>query len=273
MQQFKEALAAWVVRFHRQIAPMTPALSEFVGRDASSAVALVPGRMVDAAEDMLTLWMRNEPKGGPTKPHKLPVILVAVARDPNPTMVGRNRSISSPVHVILPGDVKERVFELKTMARDYRAQLLFVAQDSDTAESLAMQFGLWLENWRNQVFDVKWEFAGNDVMWPAQLESPDVAPSVIATDAKSVTMIAVDVSFCSTQPIYRAVGEGEVFKAADGTLQEQTSGTGLEGNLPRSKVQAEGFPYTEQVKAQQKLPGSATPVTKHDVDGEGTHSV
>lgn len=273
MQQFKEAVAAWVVRFMRQVAPMTPALNEFVARDPSQAVALVPGRMVDAAEDMLTLWMRNEPKGGPTKPHKLPVILVAVARDPSPTMPGRNRPISDPVHVILPGDKRERVFELRTMARDYRVQLLFVAQDSDSAESLAMQFCMWLENFRNQTFDVKWQFAEHDVMWPAQLDSPDVAPSVISTDTKSLTMIAADVSFCTTQPIYRAVGEGEVFKAADGTYQKQTAGTGLEGNLPGSKVQAEGFPSIEGVQTAQKLPGSATPLTQHEVDGEGERPV
>lgn len=289
MQQFKEAVAQWMVRFFKQIAPMTPALQEYASREPSHAVALVPGRMVDAAEDMLTLWQRNEPKGGPTKPQKMPVALVAVARDVNPTQAARNREISSPVHVIIPGDEQARVFELRTQARDYRVQVIFAAQDTDTAESLASQFVLWLQNWRNHVFEVNWQFAGLDSFWPAQLDTTDVLPSLIATDVKSLTMIAVDVSFCTTQPIYRAVGAGETYLAQDGSLQllpaaagggagggaagAAKPATGYEGNLPGKEVRAEGFPFLRQVDGTQQAHGNGADVSKREVTDGGVKSV
>lgn len=269
MQQVKQGVAEWVVSFFRSIAPTTPALKEFITRSPAHAVAMVPGRMVDAAQDMLTLWGRNEPSAGPSKPPKLPVVLVAVARDVTPTGQNRTKGISDPVHIILPGDAKERVFELRTMPRDYRVQLVLVAQDSDSAESLAMQFDNWIFSRSNQVFDVGWEFAGHQVNWPAQFDGSDLMFSTIPTGVKSLTMIAVDVTICATQPIYRAVGDGEVFKSAeDGTLHEQDSGTGLEGNLPRSGVNAQGFPLLDQATAAQKRPDSVTPVSERHIDAE-----
>lgn len=286
-----------MVRFFKQVAPMTPALQEFVAREPSHAVAIVPGRMVDAAEDMLTLWQRNEPNAGPSKPHKMPVALVAVARDVNPTQVGRNKEISSPVHVIIPGDDQQRVFELRTQARDYRVQVLFAAHDSDTAESLASQFVLWLGNWRNHVFEVNWKFAGIDSFWPAQLDTADVLPNLIQTDVKSLTMMAVDVSFCTTQPIYRGVGAGETYLAADGTLQVLPAAgagggvgvgvggggapgtgvakpaTGYEGNLPGKSAQVEGFPFLRQVDGTQQAQDSGADISKREVTDAGVKSV
>lgn len=256
MEQFKEGLGVWLGQWFAQVAPTTKAMQEYIARPAAHAMAFVPGRMIDAAEDMLTLWGRNQPGAGPTQPPKLPVVLVAVANDVTPTALARNKAISAPVHVVMPGDAKERVFQLRTMTSDYRVQLVFVAHDGDTATSLVKQFVSWIDHPSRRVVETTWKFADLQSWWPAQLETPDVMGSSIQTGQKNIVMLAVDLNFCATEPLYRAVGAGEVFRDAMGNAQHQQDGiTGLEGNQPGRNVQAEGFTVVERATARHWVPG------------------
>lgn len=262
MEQFKEGLGVWLGRWFAQVAPTTKAMQEYIARPAAHAMAFVPGRMIDAAEDMLTLWGRNQQGAGPTQPPKLPVVLVAVANDVMPTSAARNKEISAPVHVVIPGDDKERVFQLRTMTSDYRVQLVFVAHDGATATSLVKQFVSWISHPSHRTVDVTWKYAGLPSIWPAQLESPEVAGSNIQTGQKNIVMLAVDLTFCATEPLYRAVGEGEVFRDAQGLLQQQKSGiTGLEGNQPGRDAQADSFTLVEKIDRRQWVPEGGVEVT------------
>lgn len=209
MKPVEQAIGRWLGVYFSQLVPLTPAMDAYCARPLERAIAFVPGRMVDSAQEMLNLWTRNDSKGGPTTPADMPVILVAVAQDMTTTGRDYTIQVADPVKCSIPDDPKERVFELRTSSMDYRVQLLFCAHDPDTARALAAQFALFVDTPRHKTLQAVWRFAGIDTEWPVKLESPDVAAMRIQTEAKNLTMLALDGTLKATIPLYRAPGAGE----------------------------------------------------------------
>lgn len=205
----KIALGCYMAGFYAGIVPTTTALKEYCARGLEKSIAFAPSRMVDAAEEMLASWQRNDTDGATTRPAKLPVILVAVAKDYIP--VGRDYTRQTPESqwVILPGDAKERVFSLRTLAGEIRAQILIVASDEPTARSLAAQFLLYTDAVDEHRFNAEYSFAGVVSKFPVQLESTDIPAQSIATEAKNLTMLALDLSLRATVPLFSSPKDGE----------------------------------------------------------------
>ena len=67
--------------FYAGIVPTTNGLQEYAARGLAKSIVLVPSRMVDAVEEMLSAWQRNDTDGAPTQPAKMPIIFVAIAKD------------------------------------------------------------------------------------------------------------------------------------------------------------------------------------------------
>lgn len=277
MDAIKNGLGQWLGRWFTQIAPMTPALQEYVKRPLAKAIAMAPGRMIDEAQSMLELWHRNDTNRGPTTPAMLPMCLVAMARDMTPTGRERDISLSTPVNVVIPGDGRERVFELRTLAREYRVQLVFAANDPNSAAALAEQFVLWIERPMHQVFEAPWTFAGITVPWPVQLQTSDTLAMNIATGTKNLTLLALDITLCATEPIYRAPGanEGYIDGSGDIGTNGPGSGTGMEGNGPGDH-NPDGFPVLRQINIdhhEEGWRGGSAHIASHEVDKDGIRSV
>lgn len=209
MTPIKEAIGRWLGEYFADLVPMTPAMQAFTQRPFEKSVVMVPGRMVDSAQEMLNLWTRNDTNGGATAPAAMPVILVAVAQDMTPTGADYTKQDADPMDVVIPADPKERVFKLRTMAQDCRVQLVFAAMESDTAHSMAAQFALYVDTIRHKSLGAIWRFAGLDIEWPVKLESPDVAAMRVPTEAKNLTMLALDITLKATIPLYQAPRDGE----------------------------------------------------------------
>ena len=215
----KAGLGEFMQGFYREIAPTTKPLQEFVNRGFPYCVAWAPTRMVDKVEDMLAAWQRNDTNQAATRPPKLPVIIVAVAKDYS--AVGRDftTQISEPADVTFPDDPKGRYFQMKLIAGDVRAQLAICAADEATAKSLAAQFLLYLDHPSRRSFDAKYRFAGLDHPFPAQIEAPDNPAMNIETGTKNLSILAVDMTLKCTVPLFLApkVGEPNDGKGVPGT--------------------------------------------------------
>lgn len=256
MTPIKSAIGRWLERYFTELVPMTPQIRAFTQRPYEEAVVIVPGRMVDSAQEMLNLWVRNNTNDGATTPAAMPVILVAVAQDMTPTGADYTKQDADPVDVVIPDDPKERVFKLRTMAQDYRVQLVFAAMDPDTAHSLAAQFSLYLDTIRHKSLGALWRFAGLDIEWPVKLESPDVAAMRVPTEAKNLTMLALDLTLKATMPLYQAPRDGE---PNDG------KGSGTEDD-------PHGYPLVEVVYTESRVPGNTdTLVTQRTTDASGIY--
>lgn len=158
--------------------------------------------MIDSAEEMLAAWQRNDSDNAPSHPQKLPVILVAMAKDYVPSARDYTRQVADRQMVIIPDDPKERVFGLRHIAADIRVQLAIFTADEPTARSLAAQFCLYIDAMHNRTFWATHRFAGLNHDWPVQLESSDAPAMMIANDAKNLTILALDINLHSSIPLF-----------------------------------------------------------------------
>ncbi|OAI11895.1 hypothetical protein A1507_19505 [Methylomonas koyamae] len=208
-EPLKVGVGEYLTGFYATLVATTHPLQEYVQRGVAKSIAWAPSRMVDAAEDMLAAWQRNDTDSATTRPAKLPVILVAIDQSYTPTGREFARQIADSVKVIMPGDAKQRLFGLRTVFGDIRTQLVFAAADEPTARSLAAQFMNYIDAVPNRRIGYSTSFAGVSEDWVAMIESPDVPAIAIRTGMKNVVMLAVDITLKAQIPLYDAPKAGE----------------------------------------------------------------
>lgn len=204
LEPIKAGLGGYMNGFYESLVPTTKAMPEFIARGLAKSVILAPSGMIDKAEEMLSSWQRNDTDSAATKPAKLPVIIVAIARDYVPSGRDFTRQLADPISVMIPGDEKERHFGLRTIAGDIRAQIAIFAADEPTAHSIASQFLLFLDGVTNRRFHANFTFAGVTEGWPVQIEAPDVPFISVQTDVKNVVILAADLTLKATIPLFDA---------------------------------------------------------------------
>ena len=209
LEPVKAAFGQFMGRFYTEIVPTTQPLQGYVVRGLAKSIVWAPSRMVDLAEEMLATWQRNDTDGATTKPANMPVVIVAMARDYTPAGRDYTRQIADAEMVMITGDAKERVFSLRTIAGDIRAQVAIFSQDEPTAKSLAAQFLLFLDATPNRRFTARYTFAGQGVDWPVQVESPDSPAMSIQTESKNLTILAIDLTLKATLPMFSVPASGQ----------------------------------------------------------------
>lgn len=205
----KAAFGNYMGGFYSSLVPTTKGMQEYVARGLAKSIVWAPARMVDAIEEMLSTWQRNDTDGTPTQPPEMPIIFVAMAKDLMPTGRDYTRQASEQVMVILPEDVEERAFNVKAISGDIRTQIAICAHDEPTARSLASQFLLYIDNMENRRFSAHYIFASQDLTWPVQIESPEVPAMSIQLDVKNLTVLALDVTLKASVPLFYAPSEGQ----------------------------------------------------------------
>lgn len=209
LEPVKASLGIFMGLFYASVVPTTKPLNTFVTRGLAKSIVWAPSRMVDSAEDMLASWQRNDTDSAATTPPNMPVIIVAMARDYTPTGRDYTRQVADSQMVMLPGDPKERVFGVRTMAGDVRAQIAIFAQEEPTARSLAAQFLLFMDATPNRRFTAKYPFAGQALDWPVQIEAPDSPAMSIQAEAHNLTILAIDITLKAEIPLFDAPKVGE----------------------------------------------------------------
>jgi hypothetical protein len=215
----KVALSHYVTRFYTGLMPTTKPMHEFINRGVGKSIVWVPTRMIDSAEEMLAAWQRNDTDSAPTQPYKFPVMIIAMSRDYMPTGADYTRQVTDSTKIIIPDDPKERVFGVRTIAGDIRAQIVIFAADEPTAKSIASQFCLFADDFRNRRFATTYRFAGIDTNWPVQLETDETPAQSIASESKNLVILALDLTLKVEVPLYDSpkVGEPNDGKGIPGT--------------------------------------------------------
>lgn len=209
LEPVKTAFGKFLKKFFDQVVPTTKPMNAFVEKPFGEAFLLAPSRMIDQAEEMFEKYLRVDFTEKPTRPHFLPVVLAAVAKDYTPTGRDYTRQIADPHYVMIPNDPKERIFQLRTIAADVRAQVAIFASDTPTAQSIAAQFLLFLDETFNRRFVSCYQFAGLDTFWPVQIEAPDSPAMSVQTEAKNLTILAIDLTLKVEAPLFGAPKQGE----------------------------------------------------------------
>lgn len=201
--EIKAGFGRYLGRFHQQLVPTTRALEEYCRRDLPTAIAWTPSRVLDSAEDMLAQWRTNDNSGAPGTSASLPVILVALSREPTLSPEWQQQ-LADPVDVVLPNDPKQRVFKLRQAQMDLRAQIVIFASDDPTARSLSVQYALWVSSLQNRRFSCAWSFTGVPFDYPCMIETPDVLFQAIPSEQKNMVILVADLTLRPTVPLLRA---------------------------------------------------------------------
>jgi len=209
LQPVKAAFGQFMTRYYAGLVPTTKPLEGYVARGAAKSIVWAPARMIDLAEEMLSLYLRSDIDQAATKPPELPAIIVAMAKDYTPTGREYTRQVADSMMVTIPGDEKDRIFGLRAVAGDIRAQVAVFATDEPSAHSLVAQFLLFLDATPNRRFTASYHFAGQDMSWPVQIESPENPAMSIQTDAKNLTILAIDLTLRAEIPLFDAPAAGE----------------------------------------------------------------
>jgi len=209
MKELQLALGGYLERWHQQLVATTPALTEYAARGFATSVAWAPGRMVDAASEMLAAWRRND-NIGKTAGALLPIALVALAKDYVPVPGDHSRQIANDVFVTIPSDPKERIFKLRQIQGLRRGQILIAAAEEETARNMVQQLILFINAVENRYFQATYRFAGIDQPWPVTVETTDI-PAEVAPDGeeKNLTLLVVDVHFLESIPLFKAPTQAE----------------------------------------------------------------
>jgi hypothetical protein len=209
MKELQTALGGYLERWHKHLVPTTPALTEYAARAFATSVAWAPGRMVDAASEMLAAWRRND-NIGKTTGALMPVALVALAKDYAPVPGDHSRQIANEMYVTIPSDPKERIFKMRKIEGLRRGQILIGASEEETARNLMQQLILHINAVENRYFYATYRFAGIDQPWGITVETTDIPAEVAAdTEEKNLTMLVIDVHFIESIPLFKAPTQSE----------------------------------------------------------------
>ncbi len=209
MNELKAGFGQYMQSFYNSLSPTTKAIDEFMRRGLAKSVVYAPSTMVDAAEEMLASWRKNDNNGDGKPTPFLPIIIVATAKDYMPAGGDFAIQVADPQMVILPNDPKNRVFKMRQMHGDRRAQVVIFAADEPTARSLAAQFALFVFRAENRRFIANYRFAGLDLPFPVMLETTDVPALNVTTEQKNLTILAIDLSLREAIPLFNAPLSGE----------------------------------------------------------------
>ena len=244
----KEAFSAYMVRWYGGLYADTNAIHEYASRGVEKSIIWVPGRMVDAAEEMLAAYRRNDNEGLPGHRSKLPVVMVGMAKDYAPTPGDRGRQTPGRQLIKIEDDEPGNpasIYGYRQAMGDVRAQVVIFAADEPSARSLATQFGLFIAEFDNRRFKAAFTWGQYTVQMPVTLETPDVAFMEIATDTKNLTILAVDLNLTATIPYFDAPRPGE-----------QNDGT--DRNPP-------GYPWVIEVNSVDEVAGISSTTTSGGV--------
>ena len=197
----KAAFGRYLEKFYNQLVADTPALAEYAARGFAKSAVWAPGRMVDQVEDMLVAWRKNDTSGSARATPYLPVIIAAMSKDYIPAPADFSRPLADAVDVMLPNDPKGRVFLMRSVSADIRAQIAIFAPEDATARSIAMQLNLFTQSLENRRFSAVFKLLGLDERWPVVLELPDLQAINNPSDVKNLTILTVDIQMRATIPL------------------------------------------------------------------------
>lgn len=205
----KAALSRYMGDFYGRLWADTPALAEFVERGIERSVMWVPGRMIDAAEDMLTAYTRNENSATANAGSKLPVILCAMAKDYIPTGGSDGGRQIGRQLVAFADDADASVYGYRQAMGDVRVQVAVFASEEATARSIAAQFSLWVAEYANRYLTTQHTFGQYTIQLTNTLETPDILFQNVATERKTLTILAADITIKALIPYFDAPKAGE----------------------------------------------------------------
>lgn len=195
MDPIRVAVARYLAGYFSELVPMTAGVQSFMQRPLETAIAFAPGRLVDDVEGMITKWMRaNDSPGSPA-------IIVGIAQDWTPTSAANGRQQTSKTYARISDD-DPRITCYRTIAADFRLQVVIFGHQSSDVKSLAAQLALFIDRPGNRRFYAEHLALGTPTKWSVILESPEVIFGSVASNARNMHILALDLTVRTSIPVF-----------------------------------------------------------------------
>lgn len=184
----------------------TTAVKNFMAKPFNQAVKWTVARMVDDAEQMLHAYMKND-NGDKGKTTLFPVLLLAM----DDTFVGTGADWVGDHTARTMQQIEEggSWYGFKQVMMDRRVQLVIIASEGGSAQSLAAQLSSFIKEPSNRYFDAPYTFGQYTIPMPQTLESVridwmDVKPEGL----KNIKILVADLTLKCSIPYFDAPAEG-----------------------------------------------------------------
>ena len=234
----KEAFGRYLERFYDQLVTDTPAMAEYAARGFSKCAVWAPGRMIDQVEEMLAAWRKNDTSQANRATPYLPIMIAAMAKDYMPAPPDFSRQLADPVMVTLPNDPKGRVFSMRAVVGEIRAQVAICAPEEATARSIAMQLQLFSSAMGNRRFYANYLLAGFNEPWPVVFEMPEIMAVNVPNDQNNLTILTVDFTMRATVPLLKAPKQADT----DSDNQGSNDSADPDGYLTVQQADIKAYP-------------------------------
>lgn len=210
----KDAFGQYMGRFYGGLYASTKALQEYVLRGLNRSIIWAPGRMVDSVDEMLASYQKNDngTASHPAQPGKgalFPVIIVGMAKDYTASGPDQQSRQAGRRLVRITDAPDASVYGYRQAAGDVRVQVVIMAAESATAQSLAAQFCLFVGEVPNRRFRAKHVWNGYELEMPCLLENPDIIFAEVKNDNRNMTILAADLTLKAQIPYLDAPKLGE----------------------------------------------------------------
>lgn len=207
--QIKIGFAQYMHRWFKGIYPDyvdTKGVRAFLERPFSQGVQWAPSRMLDAAEEMLSAYQKN--KNGPDGQSTLfPVVLMAI--DDNFLTTGSDWGGQQVGRRLVAIEEGGSWYGYKHVMQDRRVQVVIIASEAGTAQSLAAQLTSFVAEPHNRYLDAPYAFGQYRVSMPITLESNRIDWMDVKNDVKNIKILAADFTLKCTIPYFDAPRQGE----------------------------------------------------------------
>lgn len=211
----KEAFSLYMARWYSDLYADTSAVEEFINRGVAKSVVWAPARMVDAVEDMLKSYQKNNTSDVPGANALFPVVFVAMSKDYTPSAGDMGGRQMGRQMVALEEGPDASVYGYKQARGDVRVQVAILGAESMSAQSLAAQFSLFVGEIKNRRFRVPYTFGQYSFTMPCFLETPDILFSSVQAENQNMTILVADITLKVTLPFLDAPRDGEENDGSD----------------------------------------------------------
>jgi hypothetical protein len=243
--QIKIGLAQYLARWRDGIYADyidTKAVQAFLDKPFAEAVQWVPSRMIDEVVDMIAAYRKNQngPQGNTTL---FPVVLLAI--DDNLPQVGVDWGGQQIGRRLLQIEEGGSWYGYRHSMVERRAQVVIVASEGGSAQSLAAQLAGFVFEPKNRCFDAHYTFGEYIVPSPVELESNRLDFMEFKVEGKNIKVLFADMTLKCTIPWFDAPRPGE-----------ENDGSGR--NPP-------GFPATQSVSHLDNSSGTGSTTTNSGI--------
>lgn len=199
LESVKSAIGALLIDFKNWSMPDTKAFSHWKGLAVKDAIKVAPTRMIDDIEGMLSKYRQQETDKGFVAP--LPIMIIALAPMVSPPDISSLKGIPYWLDTMVPTDPKNRAIKLRTIAKQFRVQVAFVAAEGDTCQGVINQFCAYMQDDFKRRITARYTLGdGVEDDWHLTVIDNSLFPDSVPTGQNNMSVATVDFQLAGLLP-------------------------------------------------------------------------